>query len=137
MKILGKFPSTRLRRVNSSHWVRRIVSENNLAGDDDHIEVLERMRKELDAWQKETGDLGLIEERVLKNLHYPDGEKPVCREASCLMFTADSYGEDRAPDAFDTFIWYPAELQPLIQAGAELEKPLAELLQERQKDARA
>ncbi len=34
MKILGKFPSTRLRRVRSSHWVRRLVSENNLSVDD-------------------------------------------------------------------------------------------------------
>ena len=73
---------------------------NNLAGDDDHIEVLERMRKELDVWQKETGDLGLIEERVLKNIHYPDGKKPECKEASCLVFTTDSYGQERAPDAF-------------------------------------
>ena len=34
MKILGKFPSTRLRRVRSSDWVRRLISENNLTADD-------------------------------------------------------------------------------------------------------
>ncbi len=34
MKILGKFPSTRLRRVRNSDWVRRLVSENNLSTDD-------------------------------------------------------------------------------------------------------
>ena len=34
MKILGKFPSTRLRRVRNSDWVRRLVSENNLSADD-------------------------------------------------------------------------------------------------------
>ena len=34
MKILGKFPSTRLRRVRSSDWVRRLISENNLTSDD-------------------------------------------------------------------------------------------------------
>ena len=34
MKILGKFPSTRLRRVRNSNWVRRLVSENNLSTND-------------------------------------------------------------------------------------------------------
>ncbi len=34
MKILGKFPSTRLRRVRNSDWVRRLISENNLSVND-------------------------------------------------------------------------------------------------------
>ena len=34
MKILGKFPSTRLRRVRNSDWVRRLVSENNISVND-------------------------------------------------------------------------------------------------------
>ena len=34
MKILGKFPSTRLRRVRNSDWVRRLVSENSISVDD-------------------------------------------------------------------------------------------------------
>ncbi len=34
MKILGKFPSTRLRRVRNSDWSRRLVSENNLSVND-------------------------------------------------------------------------------------------------------
>ena len=34
MKILGKFPTTRLRRVRNSDWVRRLVSENNLSTND-------------------------------------------------------------------------------------------------------
>ena len=34
MKILGKFPQTRLRRVRNSDWVRRLVSENNLSVND-------------------------------------------------------------------------------------------------------
>ena len=34
MKILGKFPSTRLRRVRSSDWVRRLITENNLSCND-------------------------------------------------------------------------------------------------------
>ena len=34
MKILGKYPKLRLRRVRKSDWVRRLVSENNLSTDD-------------------------------------------------------------------------------------------------------
>ena len=34
MKILGKYPSTRLRRVRNSEWIRRLVSENNLSAND-------------------------------------------------------------------------------------------------------
>ena len=73
---------------------------HNLAQDDGYRDVLDRMREELDAWQKETRDLGLVDERVMKAIHYPNGEKPVCTEARCLVFTADSYGQDGAPDAF-------------------------------------
>jgi len=34
MKILGKFPKTRLRRVRSNDWIRRLISENNLSSND-------------------------------------------------------------------------------------------------------
>ena len=34
MKIVGKFPNTRLRRVRNTAWIRRLVSENNLSIDD-------------------------------------------------------------------------------------------------------
>ena len=44
--------------------------------------------------------MGFVDERVIKLTHYPDGEKPECKEASCLVFTAESYGQQRAPDAF-------------------------------------
>ena len=30
MKILGKFPTTRLRRIRNSNWLRKLVSENEL-----------------------------------------------------------------------------------------------------------
>ncbi|MCY3819310.1 MAG: sulfatase [Gammaproteobacteria bacterium] len=73
---------------------------HNLVEDDRYREVLDRMREELDTWQEETRDLGLLDEKVMKSIHYPDGEKPVCTEARCLVFSADSYGEERAPDAF-------------------------------------
>ena len=34
MKLLGKFPNTRLRRARSSDWIRRLVSENNISPND-------------------------------------------------------------------------------------------------------
>jgi porphobilinogen synthase len=34
MKIIGKFPTTRLRRVRNSSWIRRLVSENNISSSD-------------------------------------------------------------------------------------------------------
>ena len=34
MKILGKYPNLRLRRIRKSDWVRRLVAENNLSVDD-------------------------------------------------------------------------------------------------------
>lgn len=73
---------------------------NNLATDSDYVDVLERMRQELDTWQTEIGDLGFVEERIMKLAHYPDGNKPKCNGASCLIFTAESYGQEQAPEAF-------------------------------------
>ena len=34
MKILGKFPSTRLRRVRNSKWIRKLISENQVSSSD-------------------------------------------------------------------------------------------------------
>ncbi len=34
MKILGKYPTLRLRRIRNNDWIRRLVSENNLSVDD-------------------------------------------------------------------------------------------------------
>ncbi len=34
MKILGKYPNLRLRRVRKSDWIRRLISENKLSADD-------------------------------------------------------------------------------------------------------
>ena len=34
MKNLGKFPSTRLRRVRKSKWIRKLISENHLSVND-------------------------------------------------------------------------------------------------------
>ena len=90
-----KRPVEELYDIQTDRW-----EVHNLAGDAGCRGVLEGMREELDAWQKETGDLGSMDERVMKSIHYPNGEKPVCTEARCLVFTADSYGQKPAPDVF-------------------------------------
>ena len=34
MRIIGKYPSTRLRRVRNSNWMRKLISENELSSSD-------------------------------------------------------------------------------------------------------
>jgi uncharacterized sulfatase len=46
---------------------------HNLAGSEVHRETLERMRGVLDAWMKETGDLGLVPEEELQERMRPGG----------------------------------------------------------------
>ena len=46
----------------------------NVAGDPAHAEILERMRAELEAWQVEIGDLGMVPEAVLIEEQRPGGE---------------------------------------------------------------
>jgi N-sulfoglucosamine sulfohydrolase len=47
---------------------------NDLAKSPEHQEVLARMRKALDDWQKETGDLGMIPEAELQERMRPGGK---------------------------------------------------------------
>jgi len=58
----------------------------NLAGSPEHQAVLARMRQALDAWQKDTGDLGLVPEADLRERMRPGGvwrqvEAPTVRES--------------------------------------------------------
>ena len=46
----------------------------NVAGDPAHAQILERMRKELEEWQVEVGDTGMIPEAVLDVAMRPGGE---------------------------------------------------------------
>lgn len=49
---------------------------HNLADDPSLSGVLERMRTELERWQSETGDMGLIPETVLSEMMWPGGVQP-------------------------------------------------------------
>ena len=58
-------------------------------------EVLDRMREELDDWQKETRDLGLAR-RTGHEVHPLSGwrETGLRAKRRCLVFAADSYGQE-------------------------------------------
>ena len=45
MKIAGKFPNIRLRRVRNSAWIRRLISENNLSVNDLILPIFVRAGK--------------------------------------------------------------------------------------------
>ena len=47
MKILGKYPALRLRRIRKSDWVRRLVAENNLSVDDLRLPIFLREGKNI------------------------------------------------------------------------------------------
>ncbi len=49
----------------------------NLAGDPEHARILRRLRRELERWQRECGDLGLIPEAELIERFRPGGVWPV------------------------------------------------------------
>lgn len=49
---------------------------HNLAGDSAYLPELERLRKALDDWRNEVGDLGEMPESEMVRRWYPDGERP-------------------------------------------------------------
>ncbi|HUU28372.1 MAG TPA: sulfatase-like hydrolase/transferase [archaeon] len=49
---------------------------NNLANDPEHQDVLQKMRKVLEDWMKETKDLGLVPEEVLIEMMWPGKVQP-------------------------------------------------------------
>ena len=54
MKIAGKFPNIRLRRVRNSTWIRRLVSENNLSINDLILPIFIRNGKRVPLYSSNT-----------------------------------------------------------------------------------
>ncbi len=67
----------------------------NLAGDPQHTDVLERMRRILSQWYRETMDIGLIPEPVFDEMKRPDGKFEKTGEPVFIK-QADSPGEGGA-----------------------------------------
>ena len=64
---------------------------NNVADDPGHAEILERMREDLEAWQVEVGDTGLVPEAVLAVEMRPDG-KTLRTAAPSILVESDEAG---------------------------------------------
>ncbi|NNJ27314.1 sulfatase-like hydrolase/transferase [Alienimonas chondri] len=64
----------------------------NVAADPAHEEILERLRKRLEDWQVETGDLGMLPEPVVIEEMRPEGKKA---RTAAPQFRMESQDEDR------------------------------------------
>ena len=69
---------------------------HNLAGDPRIRGDLERMRKALDAWLDEAGDLGRIPESEMVWNWYPEGRRPETAPVVCVPICPDSPGMEPA-----------------------------------------
>ena len=70
----------------------------NLAGNPTHLPVLERMRRALDAWRSETGDMGDIAEDQMVSQMWPGGEQPSTAPPVFVPITAEAPGTDASPE---------------------------------------
>jgi len=70
---------------------------NNLAGEPAYREVLARMRKALDEWLAEVGDMGEIPESEMVRRWYPDGEQPQTAAPVFVPICAENPGIEPAP----------------------------------------
>ena len=91
---------------------------NNLAFDLEKKEVLEQLRKKLDEWIIETGDLGEIPEKKLLQNWFPNGAVPVLSElqkvdaATEYALTHSNKGASIVWKKATDSLWYPYT-QPL------------------------
>jgi len=70
---------------------------NNLADDPAYRDVLERMRKALDDWLAEVGDMGEIPESEMVRRWYPGGEQPQTAAPVFIPICQESPGIEPAP----------------------------------------
>ena len=71
---------------------------HNLAADPDYEPYLQRLRAELDRWQREVGDLGMIPEDVMVGQMYPNGEQPVTLAPFFVVLGGENYGTNDSSD---------------------------------------
>ncbi len=70
---------------------------HNLAADPAHREDLERMRKALDGWLAEVGDMGEIPESQMVRRWYPGGEQPQTAAPLFIPICEENPGIEPAP----------------------------------------
>jgi hypothetical protein len=82
---------------------------NNLAGDPEHRETLERMRGVLDDWRAQYGDMGDISEEQMVAQWYPNGEQPQTSSIVFVPICEESSG--REPALEDSTFKSPLKIQ--------------------------
>ena len=80
---------------------------HNLTNDPAYKDILEKMRKELDVWQEETGDLGKYSEEQLVNMWYPNGIRP---KTGPVYFVPNTEGNRNAEIIEQGVLSYPSTL---------------------------
>ena len=81
----------------------------NLAGDPAYSSALGRLRKALDDWIEDVGDLGEMPESQMIRQWYPDGEQPRTAAPVFIPIGAENYGEE--PAAASVVLTDPVLLQ--------------------------
>ena len=71
---------------------------NNLAADPDHQETMARLRRTLDDWRNEFGDLGDVSEDQMVARWYPNGEQPATAGSVFIPICEENLGTDAAPE---------------------------------------
>lgn len=71
---------------------------HNLADDRSYKSELERLRKALDDWRQEVGDMGEIPESEMVRQWYPNGKQPETAPPLFIPISEESYGQKAAPE---------------------------------------
>jgi len=71
---------------------------DNLAGDPAYAPELERLRRAMDDWRDEVGDLGEMDESQMVRQWYPDGVQPRTAAPLLVPICEESPGREVAPD---------------------------------------
>lgn len=71
---------------------------HNLAGHPTYQPELARLRRALDTWRSEVGDLGEIPEAEMVRRWYPDGQQPQTAAPLFIPIGAGNWGEQPAPE---------------------------------------
>ena len=70
----------------------------NLAGEPEYADRLIRLRRALDEWRAEVGDMGEMSESEMVRSWYPDGAQPVTAAPICVPIGGNTYGEKAVED---------------------------------------
>ena len=88
-----KRPAEELYDTDADPW-----EIDNVAGDPANREVLERHRAALDEWQRDVGDLGMVNEPAMVQAMWPGRRQPATIEPTFTVYNATEIGNDPSPE---------------------------------------